>query len=615
MKLFNIIFMMLTLNTFLLAKNSNDNIINYEKYGYFKNLGTANYRYVITNRNGLKKAILPGIYPDFDGIKKDPEYIEANINGKLDGFLWDYIDKKRDPMINFFKWAVTTEEQLGVKLFYVGLALERAGRIKDAINAYYAILIHFPKTMSYTYWHNPLYIGRIVIDRIHQLTRKYPEFNLKLVDAKITILNTFDNNVSNDKYVEINPGKFITIDNEKQKLFSFSDYKVIETRGGNYVNVKKYNNNHWQLNVNNKPFFIHGMAYSPNQIGKSPDYGTLNVSKDWQFIDVNKNNINDVFFESYVDKNLNNKQDKDEPIIGDAKLMKDMGVNTLRLYHHCYNKKLFRKLYIEYGFHVIMGDFLGVYATGSGANWDAGTDYSDPEQRENMKNSVKEMVEEYKNEPYVLMWMLGNENNYGVANNSQDNPEVYYTFVQEVVKMVHKLDPTRPVGLCNGDLLYLDIMVTKCPDVDILGINAYRGTLGFGDSFWESIAETAGKPILISEYGCPAYAGNMSLDEAEQEQLKYHQGNWEDIINNKIGSGQGNSLGGVIFEWCDEWWKAGSGTDPNVHDTQPQFGAPFIDGWSYEEWLGLCSQGNGSDSPFLRQLRKSYFYYQDAWKK
>jgi hypothetical protein len=47
----------------------------------------------------------------------------------------------------------------------------------------------------------------------------------------------------------------------------------------------------------------------------------------------------------------------------------------------------------------------------------------------------------------------------------------------------------------------------------------------------------------------------------------------------------------------------------------PQFGAPFLDGWSYEEWLGVAGQGDGSDSPFLRQLRPAYSVYQRLWKK
>jgi hypothetical protein len=42
---------------------------------------------------------------------------------------------------------------------------------------------------------------------------------------------------------------------------------------------------------------------------------------------------------------------------------------------------------------------------------------------------------------------------------------------------------------------------------------------------------------------------------------------------------------------------------------------PFIDGWAYEEWFGLCSIGDGKHGPFKRQLRKSYFTYKELWEK
>jgi hypothetical protein len=69
----------------------------------------------------------------------------------------------------------------------------------------------------------------------------------------------------------------------------------------------------------------------------------------------------------------------------------------------------------------------------------------------------------------------------------------------------------------------------------------------------------------------------------------------------------------------DEWWKSGAaGWDgaPYEHDTQAQHRAPFPDGWAHEEWFGIVSMGNGNDSPFLRQLRKTYFVYkEELWKE
>jgi hypothetical protein len=87
----------------------------------------------------------------------------------------------------------------------------------------------------------------------------------------------------------------------------------------------------------------------------------------------------------------------------------------------------------------------------------------------------------------------------------------------------------------------------------------------------------------------------------------------------------------------DEWWKANSdlptkvqkaraewyapksagykSLQPGNHDTLPQFGFPFLDGWSYEEWYGIVSQGDGSNSPFCRQLRPAYQTLRTLWRK
>ena len=35
----------------------------------------------------------------------------------------------------------------------------------------------------------------------------------------------------------------------------------------------------------------------------------------------------------------------------------------------------------------------------------------------------------------------------------------------------------------------------------------------------------------------------------------------------------------------------------------------------FEEWLGMASQGDGSQSPYLRQLRISYELYRQLWNK
>jgi beta-glucuronidase len=270
-------------------------------------------------------------------------------------------------------------------------------------------------------------------------------------------------------------------------------------------------------------------------------------------------------------------------------------------------------MYNNYGIMVMMGNFLGKYSIGSGATWEEGTDYENPEHKKNMMESVKQMVLEHKDEPYILMWILGNENNYGVACNADKKPQAYYKFVDEVAQMIKSIDKAHPVAINNGDTLFLDIFTKNAPNVDVFAANIYRGNYGFG-AFWSQVKDATGKPAMVTEYGCPAYADQLSIADAEQEQSDYLLGNWLDIEENSASyaRGAGNSIGGVTFAWLDEWWK---NYEPFLHDVKADVIGPFPGGYYYEEWFGLVAQGDGHHSPFIRQLRKSYFMYKDLWNQ
>lgn len=392
---------------------------------------------------------------------------------------------------------------------------------------------------------------------------------------------------------------------------------------GAQVKVVKSSNG-WELLKDGKPFFVKGVCYSGlNEIGKGAHDNTM---RDWMIVDDDHDGRIDLAYQTWLDENRNNKQDKNEKPIGDFKLMRDMGVNTIRLYHHASadkevqainpgnllyshapNKKLLRQMYKETGLMVMMGDLLGAYTIGSGASWDEGTDYRDPVERANMMRSVHDMVMEFKDEPYILVWALGNENNlekFTHTNASRYSVE-YARFVNSVVKYIKQIDPNHPVCLVNGETANLDVYKEYAPDVDIIGFNSYRHWNGF-NTLWKEVDVKYDKPVLITEYGTihpPVDLQTKVLNEDRQSLI--HKDSWEDIAAHKAGGkAPANSLGGFAFVWVDDWWQS---FNPWGHDlTADEFNF---------EWHGLLSQGDGKHSPLMRQPREVYYMYKELWKE
>jgi beta-glucuronidase len=387
------------------------------------------------------------------------------------------------------------------------------------------------------------------------------------------------------------------------------------------VEVKKHGAGQWELLVDGKPYFIKGVVYNFTVVGDDPNTAT---QRDWSVLDLNRNGRNDLVYDSWVDKNFNNVQDIDEPAVGDWQLLKDMGVNTIRVYQmpsrderirdlyndknlkltfdHPPNKEIFRELTERYGIRVIIGHFFGEWTIGSGADWDTGVDYADPQQRRNLLKNIQVMVEEHKDEPYTLLWLLGNENFMPHDHdNAEKNPEAFLTLVNEAARLIHKLDPHHPVALCNWDIDHLEDIARIAPDVDIFGMNSY--SYGF-TGHYRKIKAVFDRPVLLTEYGYPAYKED---DFTSAIVKNYHQVSWRDIAENRYGaSGIGNSIGAVLFTWADQWYLGGT---PFVHDNGAWLGV------KYTEWFGLTSQGDGKSSPFLRQLKRVYHWYEGWWRR
>ncbi|MCX5702891.1 MAG: hypothetical protein NT066_00095, partial [Candidatus Omnitrophica bacterium] len=371
--------------------------------------------------------------------------------------------------------------------------------------------------------------------------------------------------------------------------------------------IKKFKNGHYQLMVQGKPYIVKGVCYNPIPPGQNYEY-------DWW-------------------------SDPNKPWLVDGKLMREMGVNTIRLYQAHENaqevKQVIRDLYERYGIRTILGHWLGF--------WEYPCPfYGDRRFQERIKKEVLEMVNTYKDEPGILMWILGNENNYSCMGmvrpwpheeaDKEPDPQkqkiirakVYYSYVNELAREIHALDRNHPVALGNGELIGLDVARQYCPDIDLVACIIYRGKT-FGNLF-KSLKATFDRPLLLSEIGADSYDAYLNKED-QSMQAFFLESQWrqiyENLANNKEGAG--NCLGGTIFEWTDEWWKHNE-YDPAgwlVHDTESNWsnGSYYFDIRApknmnmNEEWFGIVALSTGLENGINKRIpRKAYYVLREFWK-
>ncbi len=313
-----------------------------------------------------------------------------------------------------------------------------------------------------------------------------------------------------------------------------------------------------------------------------------------------------------------------------------MGVNTVRIYQSHENaeevRAVIRGLYQLYGIRTILGHWLGF--------WEYPCPfYASKDFQERIKKEVLEMVNLYRDEPGVLLWVLGNENNYSCL--GQVNPwssseidkepdpakqrimraKIYYSFVNDIAQEIHKIDRNHPVALGNGELVGLDIASKTCPDVDLVACIIYRGKT-FGNLF-NSLRLIFDKPLLISEFGADSYDAYLQKED-QNMQAFFLESQWRQIYENLAGArkGAGNCLGGVIFEWADEWWKHNESDAESwkIHDT----GANWLQSSYYfdnkvknmnEEWFGIVALSEEKEFGINKRIpRKAYYVIKEFWK-
>jgi len=186
--------------------------------------------------------------------------------------------------------------------------------------------------------------------------------------------------------------------------------------------------------------------------------------------------------------------------------------------------------------------------------------------------------------PAVLAWVVGNEWNYNGLYVDLSHEESLAR-LNEAATLLKQNAGSRPVATVYGELPSAET-IAAMPDIDIWGINSYRG-ISFGDLF-STWAERSQKPMFLAEYGADAYNANEDRYDPES-QAEAVGALTREIADHGFAFVEGGvASGGSVFEFADEWWKD-SGGSPDAHDVGgiAPGGGPYPDQTFNEEWWGL----------------------------
>jgi len=354
-----------------------------------------------------------------------------------------------------------------------------------------------------------------------------------------------------------------------------------------------------KLKVNGQDFMVNGMNWDYYPIGTNHTYSLWNQP------------------ENVIKQALD----------GEMTLLKNMGVNTIRVYTGI-PKKWIEYIYTNYGIHTMLNHSFGRYGLSINGTWVTNTEYADATTRNELLNEVKQLVSEYKDTKGLLLFLLGNENNYGLVWEGAETENIpvktknstvrkraraLYKLFNEAAVEMKSIDNSHPIALCNGDLQYLDLIIKECPDVDIFGTNIYRGE-SFGDVF-EKVNKKYRKPVLFTEFGSDALNAVTNLED-QDAQASILKENWREIYENAAGIGKsGNCIGGFTFQFSDGWWKSGQTKNLDIHDIHASwanggYSFDYIKGKNNmnEEWFGICAKGPTDKNGMYPLYPRSAYY-------
>ncbi|WP_329459298.1 discoidin domain-containing protein [Streptomyces sp. NBC_01497] len=269
-----------------------------------------------------------------------------------------------------------------------------------------------------------------------------------------------------------------------------------------------------------------------------------------------------------------------------------MGVNTVRTWGTDATSAPLLDAAAANGVKVIAGFWLqpgGGPGSGGCVNYLTDTAY-----KNDMLAEFPKWVDTYKDNPGVLMWNVGNESVLGLQNcysgdELERQRDAYTTFVNDVAKKIHQVDPDHPVTSTDAWTGAWPYYKKNAPDLDLYAVNSYDDVCNIKNT-WEQGGYT--KPYIVTETG-PAGewevaddANGVPDEPTDQQKADGYTKAWNCVTAHKgvaLGAtlfhyGTEDDLGGVWFNLLPDGLKRPSyyavkkayGGDTSHENTPPQ---------------------------------------------
>lgn len=214
---------------------------------------------------------------------------------------------------------------------------------------------------------------------------------------------------------------------------------------------------------------------------------------------------------------------------------KEAGANSVRTWHYADKESLLDEAH-RLGLTLCLGFWVRPERQGM--------DYNDEKAVKAQFERFRQAVLKFKDHPALLCWAIGNEVDLNYKNTKVWNA------IQDLAKMIHDLDPNHPTATVTAGIKQdvVSEIKTKCPDIDILGINVYgdienvpKKVRDFG---WE-------KPYFIGEWSStghwevPKTKWGAPIEQSSTERAKVARTRYA----NSIAKDSAQCVGGYVFFW------------------------------------------------------------------